>query len=182
MSNSSDDRLANLLGVTVLVAGDRMRAAIEDALGYGGAAPAALVHLGAYPGESAEALRRVLGISQPGTAQVIERLVDQGLLERRPGRDRRTHALHVTTRGQRALAALRERRTEALVALLLPPLTGPERTQLTRLLEKVVSSLADDRPQALSTCRLCDRAACSRSPGCPLGHTTAAPANEPRGR
>ena len=125
MSNSSDDRLANLLGATALAAGDRMRAAIEDALGHGGAAPAALVHLGAYPGESAEALHRVLGISQPGTAQVVERLVDQGLLERRPGRDRRTHALHVTARGQRALAALSERRTDTLVALLRPRSAAP---------------------------------------------------------
>jgi DNA-binding MarR family transcriptional regulator len=115
----------------------------------------------------------VLGISQPGTAQVVERLVERGLLERRPGPDRRTHALHVTARGQRALDALRERRTETLAALL-DPLTGPERLALTPLLEKVVAALADDRPQALTTCRLCDREACSRSPGCPLGHTTVA--------
>jgi MarR family transcriptional repressor of emrRAB len=174
LSNSSDERLANLLGAAVLVAGDRMRVAIEDALGSGGAAPAALVHLAAYPGESAEALHRVLGISQPGTAQVVERLVDRGLVERRPGRDRRTHALHVTARGRSALHALLERRTDALAALLAP-LTHAERAQLTPLLEKVVAALADDRPQALTACRLCDREACCESPGCPLGHTVVAP-------
>ena len=174
MSNSNTPRLANLLGATVLVAGDRVRAGIEGALGHGGAAPAALVHLAAYPGESAEALHRVLGISQPGTVQVVERLVGDGLLERRPGRDRRTHALHVTPRGRRALDALLERRAQVLTTLL-DPLSDAERARLSPLLEKVVAGLADDRPQALTTCRLCDRAACCRAPGCPLSHTMARP-------
>jgi DNA-binding MarR family transcriptional regulator len=173
LSKSTDDRLANLLGVTVLAATDRARAAIEDAVGFGGAAPAALVHLAAYPGESAESLHRVLGISQPGTAQVVERLVDEGLLERRPGRDRRTHALHVTPRGHRALRKLLERRSEVLTTLLAP-LTEDERQRLTPLLEKVAAGLADDRPQARTTCRLCDRRACLKGPGCPLDHTVAA--------
>ena len=165
-----DDRLANLLGATVLVASDRLRGALEEGLGFGGAAPAALVHLAAYPGESAEALHRVLGISQPGTAQVVERLVAHGLLERRPGRDRRTHALHVTPHGLDALGDLLARREQALAALLAP-LTPAERDALTPLLEKVVAGLADDRPRALTTCRLCDRDACRKGPGCPLGHT-----------
>jgi MarR family transcriptional repressor of emrRAB len=170
LSKSNEERLVNLVGVAALAATDRMRAGVEGTLGSGGAAPAALVHLAAYPGESAEALHHVLGISQPGTAQVLERLVDQGLVERRQGRDRRTHALHLTARGQRMLDRLIERRAETLGALLAP-LTDDERAQLTPLLEKVVAGLADDRPQALNTCRLCDREACCRDPGCPLGHT-----------
>jgi DNA-binding MarR family transcriptional regulator len=170
LSISTDKRLSNLMGVMALAASDRMRAGVEGALGWGGAGPAALIHLGAYPGESAEALHRVLGISQPGTAQLVERLVDQGLLERRPGPDRRTQALHLTARGRRAVDRLIERRTEALGALLAP-LTDAERARLTPLLEKIVAGLADDRPEALRTCRLCDRESCCREPGCPLGHT-----------
>jgi DNA-binding MarR family transcriptional regulator len=154
----------------VLAGADRMRSAVEGALGSGGAAPAALVHLAVYPGESAEALHRVLGISQPGTAQVVERLVDQGLVERRPGRDRRTQALHLTGAGHGTLDELLERRAETLGALLAP-LSDDERVQITQLLEKVVAGLATDRPEALTTCRLCDRKACRRAPGCPLGHT-----------
>jgi DNA-binding MarR family transcriptional regulator len=170
LSNSSEERLVNLLGVAALAATDRMRAGVEGALGSGGAAPAAIVHLAAYPGESAEALHRVLGISQPGTAQVLERLVDQGLVERRPGHDRRTHALHLTARGRRTHSKLIQRRAETLGALLAP-LTVDERAQLTPLLEKVVAGLADDLRQALNTCRLCDRKACCREPGCPMAHT-----------
>jgi DNA-binding MarR family transcriptional regulator len=167
---SVDGRLANLLGAAVLAATDRTRAAIADALGYGGAAPSVLVHLAAYPGESAEALHRVLGISQPGTVQVVERLVGRGLIERRPGRDRRTHALHLTPEGRRVHDALLEQRGEVLAALLAP-LDDAERKRLTPLLEKIVSGLADDRPQALTVCRLCDRDACCGGAGCPLGHT-----------
>ena len=170
MSNSSEQRLINLVGVAALAATDRMRAGVEGVLGSGGAAPAALVHVAFHPGESAEALHRVLGISQPGTAQVLERLARQGLVERRPGRDRRTHALHLTARGQRVLDKLIERRAQTL-GELLAPLTDDERAQLTPLLEKVVAGLADDRPKALNTCRLCDREACFREPGCPMEHT-----------
>lgn len=168
---SFDSRLANLLGATVLAAADRTRDALEDALGHGGAAPAVLVHLAEYPGESAEALHRVLGISQPGTVQVVARLVERGLVERRPGRDRRTHALYVTPAGHRALGELMERRARVLEALLAP--LGPaERAQLTPLLEQIVAGLADDRPGALTVCRLCDRDACGRGPRCPLAHTS----------
>src|SRR5918999_1363402 len=163
-------RLENLLGVTVLAGADRTSAAIADALGSGGAAPGVVVHLAAYPGESAEALHRVLGISQPATVQVVQRLVDRGLVERRPGRDRRTHALHLTPDGHRVHAALLERRGHAL-SELLAPLSDAERDRLAPLLEKIVSGLADDRPEALTVCRQCDRGACCSGPGCPLDHT-----------
>lgn len=163
-------RLENLLGATVLAGADRTTAAVADALGGGGAAPGVIVHLAAYPGESAEALHRVLGISQPATVQVVQRLVDRGLVERRPGRDRRTHALHLTPDGRRMHAALLERRGEVL-ADLLAPLSRAERERLVPLLEKVVSGLADDRPEALTVCRQCDRDACCSGPGCPLDHT-----------
>ena len=76
----------------------------------------------------------------------------------------------LTARGRRTVERLIERRAEAL-GTLLAPLTDGERAQLTPLLEKIVAGLADDRPEALRTCRLCDRHACCREPGCPLGHT-----------
>jgi DNA-binding MarR family transcriptional regulator len=165
-----DDRLANLLGVTALVAADRLRAAVEADLGSGGSGPAALVHLQAYPGESVEALRRVLGISQPATVRIVDRLVGDGLLERRPGADRRTLALHLTRAGDRAARVLLAERSRSLRALLAA-LTPDERAALTPLLERIVASLADDRPTARRVCRLCDRGACTADPGCPLEHT-----------
>lgn len=165
-------RLENLLGATVLAASDRVVPALEARAGQRGSAAAALVHLAAYPGESVEQLGRVLGISQPGAVAVVERLVTAGLLERRPGPDRRTRALHLTAEGGRASADVLATRADALAGLLAP--LGPgERDQLEALLATVVGHLADDRPGARTICRLCDRAACTAA-GCPLDHTVMA--------
>jgi MarR family transcriptional regulator, negative regulator of the multidrug operon emrRAB len=167
----ADDRLANLLGVMALAGADRLRTAVEADLGSGGSGPAALVHLQAYPGESVEALRRVLGISQPATVRIVDRLAGDGLLERRPGADRRTLALHLTAAGDRAATGLLAERTQSLRALL-DTLTAQEQDALTPLLERLVAALANDRPGARRVCRLCDRGACTSDPGCPLDHTT----------
>jgi MarR family transcriptional regulator, negative regulator of the multidrug operon emrRAB len=155
------DRLANLLGVTALVAADRMRIASRDA---------ALVHLQAWPGGSIEDLRRVLRLSQPAAVRLVDRLAADGLLERRAGRDARTRSLQLTPAGDAEAGAVLDRRGEALEALLAP-LAEDERARLTPLLERLVSTLAHDRPGALTTCRLCDRGACTSGPGCPLEHT-----------
>jgi MarR family transcriptional regulator, negative regulator of the multidrug operon emrRAB len=172
-SRDDADRLANLLGVLALAATDSLRSAVEADLGSGGSGPAALVHLRAYPGESIEALRRVLGISQPATVRIADRLARAGLLERRPGADRRTLALHLTAAGEAAASTVLAERTRSL-RTLLETLGEDERAALTPLLERLVAALADDRPQALRVCRLCDRGACTSDPGCPLEHTVVA--------
>jgi hypothetical protein len=56
---------------------------------------------------------------------------------------------------------------------LVAGLDEPSRAGLGAGLEALVSGLADDRPGALHTCRLCDREACCAEPGCPLQHTVA---------
>src|SRR3712207_579643 len=112
------DRIAQLLGVAALAATDRLRAAVEAETEHGGSAPAALVHLQAWPGETVEALRQVLQIAQPATVRLVNRLEAEGLVERRPGRDRRTVALHLTREGDRAATRLLERRGDALAGLL----------------------------------------------------------------
>ena len=165
------DRLAQLLGVVSLAATDRFRAAVEASLGRGGAHSGALVHLDAYPGEPVQELARVLGVSQPAAVKIADRLAADGLLERRPGADRRTLALHLTAEGRAAAADVLSRRAGELTVLL--SVLGPaERAALEPLLEKLVAALADDRPAAVGVCRLCDRAACcGGAAGCPLEHT-----------
>ena len=103
------DRLANLLGATALVAADRMRVATRSA---------ALVHLQAWPGESIEALRHVVGISQPAAVRVVDRLAADGLIERRPGNGR-ANALapsHPRRRRRGGRGARRARRGAAIAA------------------------------------------------------------------
>ena len=166
------DRLAQLLGVLSLAATDRFRWAVQESLGRGGAHSGALVHLDAYPGESVRGLARVLGVSQPAAVKIADRLAADGLLERRPGADHRTRALHLTAEGRAAAAGVLSRRAGELTALL-SVLAPAERETLEPLLEKLVAVLADDRPGALGVCRLCDRAVCcGGAAGCPLAHTS----------
>jgi MarR family transcriptional repressor of emrRAB len=165
----ANDRLANLLGVTALAAADRLRAAVEADLGHGGIAPALLVHLQAYPGESIEALRRVVAISQPATVRAVDRLAEEGLVERRPGPDRRTLALFLTRRGQHAARRVLARRAASLLEMLAA-LDQDDQERLLPLLEKLTSCLAVNRPGVLNVCRMCDRRACMQQAGCPLEH------------
>ena len=170
---SADGRLEQLLATQALAVSDRVREVTQAASGQEGSGPAALVHLKAYPGGSVGDLERVVGLSQTGAGRLVDRLVAAALVERRPGRDARTQALSLTRAGSRLAGRILEQRTTA-VAPLLEHLTPAERTDLERLLERVVAGLAHDRPGALTVCRLCDREVCCSGPGCPLDHTTRA--------
>ena len=166
------DRLAQLLGVLSLAATDRFRSAVEASLGRAGAHAGALVHLGAYPGESIQGLAGVLGVSHPAAVKIADRLAADGLLERRPGPDRRTVALHLSAKGRRAAARVLSRRAGELTDVL-SGLAPAEREALEPLLEKLVAGLARDRPAAVAVCRLCDRAVCcGGARGCPMQHIT----------
>ena len=167
------DRLSQLLGALSLSASDRVRSSVAASLGRAGAHAAALVHIEAYPGDSVQALADVLSVSQPAAVKVVNRLAGDGLLDRRPGPDGRTRALHLTAEGRAAAARVLADRAGQLEGVL-DVLDSEERERLEPLLEKLVSALAGDRPAALTVCRLCDRESCCGAPaGCPLGHTTA---------
>src|SRR3954469_8754474 len=159
MHSCMADRLAQLLGVLALAAADRCRAAVDAAVGRGGGHGAALVHLDAHPDESVQGLADVLRVSQPAAVRIADRLAADGLVERRIGADRRVRPLRLTARGRRAAGRVLTQRGAALDELL-SVLDAAEREALEALLEKLVSRLADDRPTALTVCRLCDRAAC----------------------
>jgi DNA-binding MarR family transcriptional regulator len=161
-----DDRLVQLLGVAALAAHDLL----TEALPTGETRTAILVHLCAHPGGSAEALRQVLGLSQPATVRAVDGLVRDGLLERRRGPDRRSHDLRPTASGRRTARQALQARAEALRPLV-SELEGPQRAALGLGLEALVGGLAHDRPGALRACRLCDRGTCCADPGCPLQHT-----------
>lgn len=161
-----DRRLAQLLGVVALAAHDALTGALES----GETRTAILVHLSAHPGGSAEALRRVLGLSQPATVRAVDGLVADGLLVRGRGSDRRSHDLRPTAAGRRAARRALELRSEAL-GRFVDGLGEADRSALAAGLTAVAATLADDRARALHVCRLCDRDSCCAEPGCPLQHT-----------
>ena len=79
------DRTANLLGAVGLAVADRIENTTREILSHAGATHAALVVIGHGTGPSNDQLRRVLGLSHPGTVRLVDRLVADGLVERQLG-------------------------------------------------------------------------------------------------
>jgi MarR family transcriptional regulator, negative regulator of the multidrug operon emrRAB len=149
------DFTANLLGVVGLAVADRIEETARDILNHAGETPAALVVIGYGFG--------TLGLSHPGSVRLVDRLVADGLVERRKGRDKRAIALHLTVDG----AALREiLLTERLAAIkqFLMPLTDSELGALSSLLHKMLSSIDATDLERCTLCRLCDARVCSNCP------------------
>jgi DNA-binding MarR family transcriptional regulator len=163
-----DARTANLLGAYAL----RASTAMTDALGAGSDAAALIALLNFADGQ--EPLRRALGLSQPGTVHVVDRLVANGLAARAPSpEDRRRVLIALTPRGRRAARRLLAARERALIIDLDGALDAQERAQLTGLLEKLLAAATDGRDQARRICRLCDTRACGHPRRCPVTQAAA---------
>ena len=154
---------ANLLGVVGLAVADRIRETARDILNHVGETPAALVVIGYDLGPSNDQLRSVLGLSHPGSVRLVERLVADGLVERREGRDKRAIALYLTKRGKRVRKKLLKGRLAVLHPFLVS-LTDTEVETLTALLHKMLSSLEPTDLECRKLCRLCDDSVCTDCP------------------
>ena len=157
------DRTANLLGVLGLAVADRIEDVARDILGRVGETPAALVVIGHGTGLSNDGLRRILGLSHPGTVRLVDRLVADGLVERGEGQDRRAVALRLTKQGQGVRDKLLKGRLSALDALLVP-LSKQERELFDSLLSKILISMDTTVSDRRTLCRLCDVQVCSDCP------------------
>ena len=175
----ADERLANVLGAFVLALADDIEAATVAAAGHTGAGPAALVALTELlAGRSVDDLRRAVGITHSGGVRLVDRLVGDGLAERRPGADGRSVALGLTAKGRRLAEQIRDAR-RSTVAGVLSALGEEERGQLTAILDKLVAAEVArrlrERPANGWMCRLCDPVACERSEGrCPAATAASA--------
>nr|WP_284706355.1 MarR family transcriptional regulator [Micromonospora phytophila] len=87
--NLPEEDAPNLLGALALLVNSRVRAAVTGPAGSGGALAEAVVVLKDQPGATAEWLGQVLGVTQPGAAHLVRRLVEQGWVQRRAGADAR---------------------------------------------------------------------------------------------
>jgi MarR family transcriptional repressor of emrRAB len=164
-------RDANLVGALGLALADRLRAAAE--LAGGSSAAEALVALSERAaGASIDALARIVGLSHSGAVRLVDRLVRDGLVERRRAADQRSAALVLTPSGRRMARRVLTRR-EAEVQSVVALLTDDQRAALTQIAERAVTGIAADPGAERRLCRLCDPEACGRS--CPV-----APARRPR--
>ncbi|WP_310474196.1 MarR family transcriptional regulator [Sandarakinorhabdus sp.] len=124
---------------------------------------AADVVIGYGLGPSNDELRRTLGLSHPGCVRLIDRLVSDGLVQRRAGRDKRAIALFLTEDG----ITLREQLLQGRLAAIRPFLlhmTDNEQATLGGLLHKMLASLETSDQQRCTLCRLCDGSVCTDCP------------------
>jgi DNA-binding MarR family transcriptional regulator len=118
----SDDQLAtarltNLLRAAAMAVHDTLAEAAAQH-GYSVEEHAALILVHTLDGPSQDDLQRRLGLSQPGSSRLLDRLSTRGLLIRAAGPDRRTNALQLTSAGHRVA-----RQALALRQRVLKPLT-----------------------------------------------------------
>jgi DNA-binding MarR family transcriptional regulator len=171
------DHDLNVIGALVVVLGDRIRDATEQASGMGGALPAALSALHEWAGgRSIETLAGGLRLSHSRTVRVVDRLEERGLARRgRDPADGRGVLVHLTPAGRRAGRAVLDARAAALEEALQPD----ERRRLAPLAEQLLAHATSGRRAAGAICRLCDAHACGHAEGrCPV--TRAADAAEAR--
>lgn len=96
-----------------------------------------LVLIEANPGISQSAVASVLRFDRSTLVQIVDRLEDRGLVIRdASARDRRSHALRLTGRGERLLAALKQD-VHAHEDAIAAQLGTAERTALIELLVRV---------------------------------------------
>ena len=101
-----------------------------------------LLLIRARPGISQSALAHRVGIERSTLGEFVDRFDEHGLVDRRPSPDdRRSHALHLTPKGEEDVEALLpevERHEEAVLA----PLSPTERRTLVELLARIADAPA----------------------------------------
>jgi DNA-binding MarR family transcriptional regulator len=136
------DVLDELLGYSLRRAQVAMFGAFHEATRGMGLTPprfTALVVIGANPGLSQTVLGNVLGIARSGAMLLADRFEAQGWIERRHRPDDgRAWGLYLTRRGE-ALVERVKRRVRATDRKRSAVLSGRERRELLRLLEKLAA-------------------------------------------
>lgn len=157
------ERTTNLLGALALGLTDRISSGTKEILDRSGETAAAIIVIGYVPGLSVQILRQVLDLSHPGTVRLVDRLAEDGLVERREAEDGRAVALHLTRRGGNLRKRLMRRRLDTLEAAL-EGVTSDERRALGNLIAKVLTNLPETEMGKHRICRLCDVQTCKECP------------------
>lgn len=133
----------DLLGYRLRRADVLVMARLKEALAPLGLTPArvtALAYIHRDDGCDQTALGRALGVNRASAMALVDQLAARGLVERRPGADRRSNALGLTPAGEATRSAMVRVLHETEDAVFAP-LDPAERTELGRLLNKIRRSL-----------------------------------------
>ena len=154
-----DARTANLLGALALALTGRIAARVRRHPNANDSAAAALNLISFYDGWSNNELARALQLSHPATVRLVDRLVADGLVQRRSGSDKRAVAFTLTRRGAERGAKIIGARSAALQNVT-EILSAGEKRQLDRILEKLLTAMTETADDGNTICRLCDEGAC----------------------
>ncbi|WOE75267.1 MarR family winged helix-turn-helix transcriptional regulator [Alterisphingorhabdus coralli] len=158
-----DKALENRIGAFALTVSDKVQQAITTRFDKAGETPAALTAIGAAPGLTISDLQPVLRLSQPGTVRLVDRLVADGLVEKRKGEDARQVLLYLTAKGKRLRRSLLDLRHQAIVQLT-QGLDVAQRETLIGLLDQMMRDYPTCEMDKYQACRMCDQDACARCP------------------
>lgn len=154
---------ANRLAALATALTDRLESGFDP---LSRSASGALLTLAHWEPLSGTELARILRVSQPTGARVLQGLVRQGLVERgeRAGRD---VVLRLTDRGRERARSLQAARLSAIERLLLA-LSDEERGVLDGLVARLLSAVTESRADARHMCRFCAHDRCVGE-DCPPG-------------
>jgi DNA-binding MarR family transcriptional regulator len=149
----------NIIGAFALALSDDFKSAMQDLAEGNESACAALIVVNQESGLSVDRLSKILGLSQPGTVRLVDRLAEARLIERKTGSDRRSVALRLTEAGKRQVKSLLVGRRHSLMQALRD-LDPGERVALAAIAEKVLRGLGHAPIECDRRCRLCDGDVC----------------------
>lgn len=157
-------RERNIVGALAFLIADDIFEAVAAHAPEAGPTAAALALLDHAPGLSIRTLATGVRLSHAGTVRLVDRLVAEGLVERRGhATDKRTRSLYLTEAGMQSGSAVHEARDAALSANLAG-LSKAELQMLGKLAEKILRSRVKDEDRAYHICRLCNYAICDNCP------------------
>ncbi len=159
-------RTANLLGALAGEVSDRLDRRLRSHPNQTDSSAAALNVIAYDEGCSNNALARALRLSHTATVRLVDKLEATGLVEARPGRDKRAVALFLTDEGRSQARAVVVDRCLAL-GELLDVLSPDEHRQLALLTDKLLRGLTTSAQAADHICRLCDGTVCPQD-RCPV--------------
>ena len=137
--------LADMIGYRVRVAQLAAYRQFEAKLRRFGSAPrylGLLAIIGHQPGQAQSRLAEAISVQRSSLVAIIDRLADEGLVERRASTvDRRANAVWLTEKGNQMLADL-TRRAQHEDQQLGTGMTADDRTTLLRLLRQIAENLA----------------------------------------
>lgn len=164
-SDTSIQRIANLLGAAALAIEDRISRAVVGA-GVSREEASVLVTVSGTSGLTIRDVSEILGMSHPGTVRLVLRLVHRGAVEKRTGRDKREAHLLLTDVGRDMVARILRAREETLVSLV-ERVEPRYRRVFESTIEEVLRSLVTTDLDTFRICRLCDEGVCDQR-RCPV--------------